>query len=386
MMSEQFSDVLGELSDRVILEANEVRCGIIKKTAKTKRRLYLHVAAAMVASLTVTVGLTIIWNKVNPTLQQNPELPKLSCELNNEGCGFEGYMAFDISELVNANPWDEGQGITVLPIYKNNVTYDENGIRELIYDAAKKMNIAEVNEIKKNRYFPGRWESDMGDFVISAEEDGSVQIEYIVNKKIPDEYVFNNESSREELKKLSEHIEKKYDDFIDMQSPTLNIYGGDYDIYGEQRYKLSYYDKSGDIVEQILNYNLKQLSFLPGGDNNSLWFIRYKHPNLTVKMGDYPVITEKEAEQLMEEGYYASSAPYEFPGKNYIAKVELVYLYENYNEYIMPYFKFYVELPEESKKCDVNVKNGMKCFGAYYVPAVDGRYITNMPMYNGEFN
>lgn len=33
--------------------------------------------------------------------------------------GFEGYMAFDISELVNANPWNETMELTALPVYQN---------------------------------------------------------------------------------------------------------------------------------------------------------------------------------------------------------------------------------------------------------------------------
>lgn len=122
------------------------------------------------------------------------------------------------------------------------------------------------------------------------------------------------------------------------------------------------------------------------GEDNTMWFIRYNEPKLTVKMGDYPVITAKEAEKLLEKGHYASSAPYEFPGEKYVEKVELVYRSGEYDKYIMPYYKFYVELPEESKNCATEVKEGMKCFGAYYVPAVDGRYITDMPTYNGEFN
>lgn len=56
----------------------------------------------------------------------------------------------------------------------------------------------------------------------------------------------------------------------------------------------------------------------------------------------------------------------------------------NYNtgereEYFMPYYRFYVELPEEKRA-------GLNNYGAYYVPAVEKEYLTNMPVWDGSFN
>ena len=48
----------------------------------------------------------------------------------------------------------------------------------------------------------------------------------------------------------------------------------------------------------------------------------------------------------------------------------------------MPYYKFYVELPEDENR----LGHGLKNYGIYYVPAVEGKYIENMPIYNGSFN
>lgn len=45
----------------------------------------------------------------------------------------------------------------------------------------------------------------------------------------------------------------------------------------------------------------------------------------------------------------------------------------------MPYYCFYVELPEEER-------DGLKTYGAYYVPAVEKEYLTNMPLWDGSFN
>ena len=58
----------------------------------------------------------------------NENLPILSISENILGMGFEGYMAYDISELVNANPWNEEMEIATLPVYENTLSYDENAI------------------------------------------------------------------------------------------------------------------------------------------------------------------------------------------------------------------------------------------------------------------
>ena len=59
---------------------------------------------------------------VQNTTGNKPDLPKLTITENNiDGMGFEGYMAYDISELINANPWQEDIPLTTLPVYKRAV-------------------------------------------------------------------------------------------------------------------------------------------------------------------------------------------------------------------------------------------------------------------------
>ena len=79
-------------------------------------------------------------------------------------------------------------------------------------------------------------------------------------------------------------------------------------------------------------------------------------------------------------GNYITTVPYEMPGGEYICKVELVYRVSHRDEYFMPYYRFYVEMPEGE------LENGLKDYGAYYVPAVDRAYLTGMPVWDGGFN
>jgi len=101
---------------------------------------------------------------------------------------------------------------------------------------------------------------------------------------------------------------------------------------------------------------------------------------LADKLGDYPIISVKEATKLPVNEKYQTSVPYEFPGKKYIGKVELIYRTGSSEEYLLPYYRFYAELTNEE------LANGLKTYGAYYVPAVEEAYIKNMPTYGGIFN
>lgn len=69
-------------------------------------------------------------------------------------------------------------------------------------------------------------------------------------------------------------------------------------------------------------------------------------------------------------------------GMEYVKKVELMYKVSYHTKVYMPYYEFYVELPQE----ELGTPNNINHYGLYYVPAVEGKYIENMPVYNGEFN
>lgn len=99
-----------------------------------------------------------------------------------------------------------------------------------------------------------------------------------------------------------------------------------------------------------------------------------------MKVGDYPIIDSQQAKELLSKGNYITTAPYEMPGLEYVEKVELGYRAGEREAYFMPYYRFYVELPEDERE------NGLKTYGAYYVPAVDGAYISNMPTWDGSLN
>ena len=196
---------------------------------------------------------------------------------------------------------------------------------------------------------------------------------------LPEEYRFTHHAAYGELAETAEYLEKEYEDFIGMEHPAANIYGGSYNIDLQQSYWIEFYDRAEDMVQRIINYNFNRTAFYCD-DQGRLYLARSFRPDLSRMVGEYPIITAEEAKELLRKGNYITTAPYEMPGEEFIGKVELVYRAGERERYYMPYYRFYVELPEAA------MDDGLKAYGAYYVPAVESAYLSDMPVWDGSFN
>lgn len=404
MKNEHISDALNLLNDDIIEEADVVR----RNKRKHGKGWWKWASIAACLALMVYAGIR--------TLPQEPandvsKLPLLTInEDAGEAMGFEGYMAYEASELVNANPWSEASKISTLPVYHNQLTYNENGItsgadfnkmQEFLLEVADRFGL-DTNTLIISNDVPDEETKQkiseklqvVGDTIpegyfdptkLIAKADGlEIEVNQVMTAKIslnpaislPGEYNFTHHASYEEIVAVAEYLKTKYKDIIGINNPKVNIYGGDYNIYVQQGYSIEFYEASGSIAEQIINYNFNRVAFYCD-DEGKLLLIRIYKPNLSEKVGDYPIINLEEARKLLSHGNYLTTVPYKMPGLDHVKKVELVYRTGEREEYYMPYYRFYVELPEERSE------NGLKTFGAYYVPAVDGTYIANMPIWNG---
>lgn len=332
----------------------------------------------------------------------------------NGAMGFEGYMAYDISELVSANPWREDAAITTLPVYKNPITYNEqlnasgadfDKMRELLIEIAGRMGV-DTNEVTVTVDAPDEATTQeiaeklqgVGDTVsdgyfdpsislmietegmqIKIDQNMTVEIRFDPAVSLPSEYHFTDHASYEDISDVAEYLKTEYKDLIGFDDPQINIYGGDYNIYSEQGYDIEFFDANGGDTEQIINYNFNRVAFYCDYEGK-LFLARVFRPDLSELVGDYPIITPEEAAELLSNGSYVTSVPYEMPGMEYVKKVELVYRTGIMEEYYMPYYRFYIELPEVERDGE------MKTYGAYYVPAVSGEYISDIPTWNGSFN
>ena len=340
-------------------------------------------------------------------------LPMLSLTENTEGMGYEGYMAYDASELVNANPWNEDLELSALPVYQNYLSYDASHIAEgadfdkmrvFLLEVAGRFGLdtdgatitddvpdeetqQQIREkfqiaggaVPEGYFNPTKLIIEAEGLKIEVDQTMTAQISFEPAVSLPDNYNFTYFASYEDLAAVAEYLKNEYKDLIGIDNPQVNIYGGDYNIYDQQMYYIEFFNANGNDTEQIINYNFNRVAFYCDNDGK-LSLARIYQPDLSVKAGDYPIINSEKAYELLSKGNYITTVPYEMPGLEYVDKVELIYRRGVWEKYFMPYYRFYIELPEEEQE------NGLKTYGAYYVPAVDGTYISNMPTWDGSFN
>lgn len=403
MKTEKLLNAIGKIDDNLIY-------GAVNDAKTKKKNIWIKWSAAAAFLAFVIFSVTQFIPKSN-FMEELPKLPMLSIsETSSEAMGFEGYMAYEISELVNANPWNENMEISTLPVYQNPLSYDENFIehgadftimKTYLLEVANRLGM-DTDNLPISDNTPSAeeqaavLEKTNGDIpdgyfnptAVIAEKNGiEIEVDASLTAKItfdpavtlPDGYVFSYDSSYDDIASVAEYLKETYKDLLGMDNPQINIYGGDYNIDLQQSYKIEFYNAANNLTNLILNYNFNRTAFYCD-ENGDLYMARIFQPNLSKKVADYPIISAEEAKELLLNGNYITTVPYEMPGENYIAKRELVYRTSKHEKYYMPYYRFYVELPDMKKD------NGIKLYGVYYVPAVNKAYITDMPIWDGSFN
>ena len=324
--------------------------------------------------------------------QEGSSLPILTIsEGSKQGMGFEGYMAYDVSEIISANPWTEDSQISELPVYKNPLEY-ENGrfgmlcggidfekMREQLLNVAGRVGLnTEQLEITDDvdRQLVVK---DKG-MQLSITPDMTTEINFYRAATLPEKYSFNKQATEDELLEAADYLQETYSALIDFESPQVELVGGDYFYDGRRSFRyVSFFDASGSAEEAIIHYNFDRVNFMLY-DCGYLMSVYVSATDRSQKVGDYPLITAEEAKEKLAAGYYKSTVPAEFPGLDYVARTELVYRTGNREEYFMPYYKFLVEIPEMAQD------NGLKNYGAFYVPAVEEAYLSDQIVWDGRFN
>lgn len=404
MRGNEFLDKM-ELIDPSYIEGADVM--VSKKKSVLIR---LGVVAACLA-FTVFAGAKILSHENNKII--NPDMPMLSVSEITSTMGYEGYTAYDISELVNANPWNEDFKLSTLPVYQNTFNYDENNfesgvdldkIRKFILEIANRAGLDENNltvtydtpdeeekqkiidkfnsagvTVSKGYFTPTKLIINSQGIEIEADSSMTATVHFEPALTVPSEYNFTHFSSYNDKCDVAEYLKTKYKSLIGIEDPQADIFGGDYNIYGQQQYSVGFFEDGQDKTEKIINYNFNRVTFA-NDDDGKLFIVRICQPDLSVKAGDYPVISSNEARKLLIKGNFITTVPYEFSGEEFVEKTELIYRTDKNEKYFMPYYRFYVELPE------LKQEDGLKTYGIYYVPAVESAYISDMPVWDGNFN
>lgn len=412
MKAERLSDALNDLDDGIIEETGKLR-EAHKRRGGTWRRWAAAAACLCVAAAALMTLPRLVRNDPGPTpthrVHVDPELLPLPLPELGGGFGFEGILLYDISELGGVSPWNESMELTRLPVYENRsyhiaglpVGLGEYALLERLEEAARALD-AEIPDLEYEWADGSTSEIPAGTGPISDQmpEDtlpvicitgrtdgmkaavyanGLVTVSFEGGLPLPEGYRFTDDATDEEAEAVLGYLVQRFSKLLGFSRPQTAL-SGEYDFGGTFHRDFAVYDVGEGGAEAILNYSFRRAAFFPDKGGN-LSEIRLEDSLACAReLGDYPIITAEEAKTLLLNGGYITSAPYEMPGEDCVAGVELAYRNSRTDEYFLPYYRFYVELPEEARD------NGLKTYGVYYVPAVWERYIANMPVYDGRFN
>ena len=274
--------------------------------------------------------------------------------------------AYDASELVGNNPWNENLEIERLPIFRKKARNIECSDLEKTTEAVKQMND----------------ENDLNLLVDGSAEDG-------INIRLPEEKY--TDFTAKELAEQYKTIAEKYGKLVGLDDAEFSMVST-YSLIGRKYYNAFFYQSSDNAFEAIMNYNFKQVRITEYGYSFEKYYYGYGEPSDTLTLnytnrfdtlqcsGFYPIITvQKAKEQLYNGKYYAtfdnSDVESAFKAaEDKIKSVELVYL-DTYSDESLPYYRFIVEIDGLEDETKLHAE-GIKRFINVFVPAIDSAYIS----------
>ncbi|MBQ7903011.1 MAG: hypothetical protein IJ362_04705 [Oscillospiraceae bacterium] len=320
---------------------------------------------------------------------------KISVSVESGGMGYEAVMYYDISEMATDNPFDESDSFDMLTVYQFNKCGYEQAYSELQSVLDKLGRTTEditavecswsgtpdthMGNITTYDFSPPHKDAvfqlmkvSLGNDVITIFTDGIVDADLYTD--IPD-YSSNDE--------YLNYIQNNYSDFIGENIRTYNY--NDYTYSGQQLCTNHFYSASDDYSDNLLNYSVFDIVF--NHIDDYVYYTEEKEEGIafTYLMNStyspavqLPAISYTQALGLLYEGNYQTSVPYEIHNDSVVVKIELVYKEppRNYQTMVkegcaLPFYKFYVQLPDETA-----TENGvLKHYGVYYVCAIHPDYV-----------
>lgn len=379
-----------------------------------RRRWVLPAACAACAVIAVLgVWLGSVLREDGGTVLDQPsagtnELPILTLDDPFTGSmGFEGVMAYDISEYHSGAPDGESAAFDTLPVFENPV-YGGADFEAMEETLARTLELLGLDPaLAESAWREDPWEERTAKEGAHTEEEkdplynfgcsltlktGEVEILVWANLEtkitfdptlvLPEEYRHSGYGADyDRMAALGEYLMETYPGLFSwMEAPEVDVQGGDYNFDGVQSWHLHVSDRGQTERDALVNSAFRDMWLCPD-ESGDLWIIWISWPDLTHVVGEYPVITAEEARELLLNGNYVTSVPYELPGESSIRRTELCYRKDDTRTNI-PYYRFWVEVPSYASAEEL----GLHTYGAYYVPAVEGSYIANMPTYDGSFN
>lgn len=146
----------------------------------------------------------------------------------------------------------------------------------------------------------------------------------------------------------------------------------------KSNYQVSFYPQGTNVEETLLNYSMKRV-VIDIQEDGKIIAVHKDAEYDFVKIGDYPIIGENMARQLLDEGRYFTNVPGDYPGEESIVMCEILYRNDG-SSLKIPYYRFLIELPKTESEEDT--PGDLTKYGAYYVPAIDGKFLDNLSLWH----
>lgn len=390
MRPEELSDAIGLLEDAIIVEADRARGGCRRPV----RRWAIWGAAACLCAAVVGIALLAPWRAAPQAL------PTLTISnILGEGGGGGGVIYDEFTRWYQPSPWREEMSLTSLPVFRNGA-YQADGIprglgEEALLERLEYTAQALGTEIVSTEYgtselVPGETTDitarcSSADIAwISADADGSIHIHF-AGEGIPltGEARFpRTAEDAVEGDALLADLTRQFSQLLPFSQPQITMEGSFHFDGAFSWHWYTVYDGGTDAVEALLNYSFRRVRFAASQADRVQVIHMDDGLSCAEELGEYPIITPQEARDLLLQGSYITAAQ-TAPAEEAIVQTELFYINLNTQEYLMPYYCFWVKSPPEE---GVELPDGLSVYDPYYVPAVERQYLTGLPLYDGSVN
>lgn len=401
MKSDKFLSAIGNIDDDFIEEAAELNSPQAKRPIRKLWVRYGSLAACLLIAVFTCVH---FWpaEESKPIPGDNGQktvlnLPKLTIDTNHPPKENVTKKAAGESLLDDGSPWSETLDVKEMPVYKNTMftaaegesaPIDEKELKDQVEMIAASLD-AEVQDISYDKgqesgidnaedgttaatAYKATATTDIGE--ISVTSDHHTVINFFQSVEVPEEYRYPPaEMNKVEAESVTEYLLEAYGSLLSFKNPKQST-SAVYDETGNLKWIIKGYDDVGDSKDEIINYSMKKMIFETDETGNLKSITLNDSLSSSRKIDSYPIISASAAKKLLKKGNYITFGDNPLPAIEQIENVNLVYLTGRTFETFLPYYSFDIRSQDTESET-----SGLAQYATYYVSAVKGEYISNMP-------
>lgn len=358
---------------------------------KINRRLFLQISALSglfwvgCATTDDSSSLALSENISGVALENDsPEFPLADFSvMDGDGTIF----AYAAEDILTASPWNESWLLDILPVYTNALVstdgtgipakVDRSAMRNRIIEKARQWGFSEADIMLQADYNAGdntlqRLYFTTSDVTMSVDTQLNVSAMLTQPISFPDGMKgIHPNCTYSELLEAAQYLLDHYRELLQLTEPQIAIYGGDYNVIGLPKYSLVFRqsDKHQTYAEQLLAATYGTVT-VTGNEEGSIVTFTWMHEQTGEYLGDYPIISLKNAQELLCSGKYLTLVPDDSKPKFWECNhAELLYLDTPFADYSLPYYRFLIPLSTDASEGD----NILHPYGFFYVCAVKRR-------------